>query len=449
MTSKVQNLHFLSALLSIACLAAPTSALGNEFDQRLASVNCSVSDADVLSCRYRTAPSVSLKEVSIRVGGDPEQIPEDGLKAFPSEGQSVAALILLDTSDPSRKSTVENKAVKLANQFIVSRKEFEKLGVATFDSDLVMLAPVGSSSNDLAAALNRVKATGQSTEFYKSILAAIEILKNTEADRKGLVVISDGKDEDKAYSLADVVKSAQAANVAILGIGIAEKLADTPYLQTLKRLSDETYGEYINATEGKLPATLLSKPLSFIERGGEVQINIAGYHGHQNVVLQLGTTDGKLLDLSTEVDFDQERTFFYRAYGTLLKYKLILSVGLLILLTAIFIGIRVRRSRKDKEVERIEYAYLAETDGLGTIHKICQTAVRIGRNKDNDIVLLNDSISSHHAEIHMRREGAFYIVDLSSTNGVFVNTQRVNQTEIKDGDLVELGEVRLKFVVTI
>jgi pSer/pThr/pTyr-binding forkhead associated (FHA) protein len=66
---------------------------------------------------------------------------------------------------------------------------------------------------------------------------------------------------------------------------------------------------------------------------------------------------------------------------------------------------------------------------------------------DNDVHLPNDSISSHHAEIHRRREGDFYIVDLSSTNGVFVNEQVVTQTELNDGDLIELGEVRLYFYI--
>ena len=62
--------------------------------------------------------------------------------------------------------------------------------------------------------------------------------------------------------------------------------------------------------------------------------------------------------------------------------------------------------------------------------------------------LNNDSISSHHAEIHRRREGDFYIVDLASSNGVYVNGNKVNQLELHDGDLIELGEVRLHFYTT-
>ena len=79
------------------------------------------------------------------------------------------------------------------------------------------------------------------------------------------------------------------------------------------------------------------------------------------------------------------------------------------------------------------------------VHLIFKTAIRIGRSPDNDIQLVNSSISMHHAEIHKRREGGFFIVDLSSTNGVFVNDNQINQGEISDGDIIELGEVRLRF----
>jgi len=55
----------------------------------------------------------------------------------------------------------------------------------------------------------------------------------------------------------------------------------------------------------------------------------------------------------------------------------------------------------------------------------------------------------HHAEIHKRREGGFYIVDLASTNGVFVNDNQINQGEITDGDIIDLGEVRLRFSLQV
>ena len=111
----------------------------------------------------------------------------------------------------------------------------------------------------------------------------------------------------------------------------------------------------------------------------------------------------------------------------------------------IFLFYKIIERRKLDFPKVIEYAYLIEPDGLGSRHVISSTAVRIGRSQSNDICLQNNSISLHHAEIHRRRDGTFYIVDLGSTNGVMVNQEQVTQVEIKDGDVIELGEVRLNF----
>jgi pSer/pThr/pTyr-binding forkhead associated (FHA) protein len=72
--------------------------------------------------------------------------------------------------------------------------------------------------------------------------------------------------------------------------------------------------------------------------------------------------------------------------------------------------------------------------------------MRIGRGKDNDIVLTNSSVSLNHAEIHRRREGGYYLVDLASTNGVFVNGEKAGNVTLKSGDVIELGEVSLQFL---
>ena len=76
------------------------------------------------------------------------------------------------------------------------------------------------------------------------------------------------------------------------------------------------------------------------------------------------------------------------------------------------------------------------------------TNVRIGRHRDNDICLQNDSISRRHALLHFNADNRrFVITDLGGDNGVIVNKVKQQSHELSDGDLVELGEVRLRFRV--
>ncbi|WP_269078347.1 FHA domain-containing protein [Caldanaerobacter subterraneus] len=45
-----------------------------------------------------------------------------------------------------------------------------------------------------------------------------------------------------------------------------------------------------------------------------------------------------------------------------------------------------------------------------------------------------------------KRGNKFYIEDLNSTNGTFVNGKRVRIARIKNGDVITLGDVDLKFI---
>ena len=73
------------------------------------------------------------------------------------------------------------------------------------------------------------------------------------------------------------------------------------------------------------------------------------------------------------------------------------------------------------------------------------SVLAIGRLEDNDIVIDDDSfISSHHARIEIRPEGT-WVVDLGSTNGCFVNGQRVaDERSVRKGDRIQVGSTVLE-----
>ncbi|MBI2893966.1 MAG: FHA domain-containing protein [Deltaproteobacteria bacterium] len=71
--------------------------------------------------------------------------------------------------------------------------------------------------------------------------------------------------------------------------------------------------------------------------------------------------------------------------------------------------------------------------------------VVIGRAEECEVSLNHRSISREHAKI-LRVDQAFRILDLESANGVRINGQDVPYSELRRGDLIELGHVRLRFV---
>jgi pSer/pThr/pTyr-binding forkhead associated (FHA) protein len=74
-----------------------------------------------------------------------------------------------------------------------------------------------------------------------------------------------------------------------------------------------------------------------------------------------------------------------------------------------------------------------------------QPEMIVGRTDENAIVINHRSISRQHARIDLK-DGCVRLYDLQSANGIRVNGQDFTEVELRRGDLVELGTVRLRFV---
>jgi len=69
----------------------------------------------------------------------------------------------------------------------------------------------------------------------------------------------------------------------------------------------------------------------------------------------------------------------------------------------------------------------------------------IGRDPGNDIIVADDEVSAQHARISFREQG-FWVEDLQSTNGTFVNGLRIEgPIRLREEDLVKMGHTLLKF----
>jgi hypothetical protein len=69
----------------------------------------------------------------------------------------------------------------------------------------------------------------------------------------------------------------------------------------------------------------------------------------------------------------------------------------------------------------------------------------IGRSSDLDMVLVEDMVSRKHAKIAISGE-KITIEDLGSTNGTFVNGEKVRQARLKEGDRILIGTSILKLI---
>ena len=105
---------------------------------------------------------------------------------------------------------------------------------------------------------------------------------------------------------------------------------------------------------------------------------------------------------------------------------------------------RIISYKPDKNEIVIEKALLRfETDKV-KIFPITKSLISIGKAKANDIIVNDEYISNFHTKIENKR-GEFFIKDLGSTNGTFVNGQKIFETSLPFNSVIEIGKTILKF----
>ncbi|MBI2339478.1 MAG: FHA domain-containing protein [Deltaproteobacteria bacterium] len=70
--------------------------------------------------------------------------------------------------------------------------------------------------------------------------------------------------------------------------------------------------------------------------------------------------------------------------------------------------------------------------------------VSIGRSPSNDLVLTAPKVSRQHAAINKYKD-QYIIIDLKSSNGVYVNGRKVDEHVLMEGDQISVGGYKFVF----
>ena len=440
-----------------------------------------------LQCNYRMHGAEPVTGIAATAAGKILNIKQSEI--YPWNGAKTAILILVDTSDPGRQNVItENR--KIIAQILEAAGAHDQIGLASFDKSMRLEAPLGATHDEILAAAGKLRAVGMTTELYRSALTAIDILKKTQADRKSIYLLSDGLAEDKAYFHHDVVRAAQAGGIVINSLGFPRSVALSVGLQTLRRLSDETGGIFVEADNTfHLPAGFLREPFANIDNGGRFTVDVADVvtataKDKNTIDININTSSGgnqmeiPLAIISPQATPEQklitsaptnqqpsttaqppiriitreapaEPDYFWTWYLALVG----LIFLLIVVIAAFFLTVYRQGKRKTAttyapvSAENKPYAYLVVQDETKTRYPITRTTWRIGRGSDNEMTLEDNSVSRRHAEIHRDKGDVFTIFDLESLNGVFVNNNKVHKQILHEGDILEIGDIILRFTL--
>ena len=461
----------LSGLISLAAATFALSSAASTLTEHMA-INCAQDSPLTVQCRYRLLKGGEL-QAAIAQWHD-ETITATLVARYPEPEDRTALLVLVDTSDPARAPALR-AAIAHIDALVAAAPAHFRIGLASFDTDLRMLAPLGTDSATLLAATAQLEAKGRTTELYRNVRDALRMLAKSDATRKTLLLLSDGLAEDYAYHHEDVIALARADDIIIDSIGYPRSVAQSVALQTLRRLSDDSGGHYLQShyPDFKLPVEALSRVLTLLDDGGRVRFDLAplvakGAAGALDLSLAFQTLDQRTLALAPVVlpasktpaaatpaviaasrsaaatrgaiDLNAEPAWPW--------FSILMALSLAILAAVLVLYLRVRGEPPATRAATAKpLAWLLLAEAPFTRYGVDRTPWRIGRGRNNDFTLDDHSVSRLHAEVRSNEHGGLTLHDLASLNGVFVNDTRIESVPLRDGDVVDIGDVRLHFTL--
>lgn len=139
----------------------------------------------------------------------------------------------------------------------------------------------------------------------------------------------------------------------------------------------------------------------------------------------------------------------YNVISLVFKYIFIIIIYMFILSIIRLIYLDIKSIRGIKSDEN---AYLKLINRLDSLpfkikdHYSIGDKITLGRNGDNNIILKDPFVSKFHLQV-VKDEDEFFLEDLNSANGTFLNGEKVlDASKLKNGDRITIGNIEFLFV---
>lgn len=420
-----------------------------------------------------------------RVGGQVVPVVWRGFEAAPPG--ACAWMIVVDTSNPARQRTVEACAGEV-RAFLKRLPKGDTAMVATLARDLEVAAPFDAAAEQLDAALGGMRADGDgaftSLIFQNVKHALADHLARRQEARRCVVLLTDGKDETPGGPLRvterrnELIAEAMKLGIPVHTLGFAEKATEANYFADLKEISLQTDGLHFPAAVAtrQLPAEAWPTLIGVMHSGGVAVLDLGGVKASGALRLELTCVAGQKAAVEIPPGLvpavvtgeaavpDTPPTPGPPAPAPVtpaLPSWAWWAVGGVLLLLLIVVKARPGKpaaamaptmaepqppmvSPVDEELARPLVA-LEMIDGEAKRHAVTAKGVKIGSARHNDIVLQDDSVSADHGSLSLQN-GEWVIADTHSVNGLRVNGTYYHQATLTAGDVIHMGEVRMRFL---
>lgn len=370
--------------------------------------------------------------------------------------------LVLDTSGSLTPDDVAHRQ-QIAASLLAALPAGSEIAVFTFDDESRLVLPRSADRAKVLAAIDAQGRAGRFTALHDALYDATRYLSGVPGRRRGIVLVTDGKDENSALRLEDGAALARDGNVPVFAVGVG-KVQD----RVLRRIAKLTGGRYFGTdVDGTAMADMIvaGLPASVAPAAGP-----AG-------ALESSAGSTARVPAAPAAAVPAAAASIWVWLGPLLGVLAGLGVALLILWprggarpAAVVPAASTTASAPVGEafeepgtlVMRMEdlqdptdrtmvitmkpLLHVTKGPDSGRLFEVSlDAATSIGRADGNDAALGDRTVSSQHCRIRPLPDAGFEVIDLQSTNGTFVNDRRVSRQRLAAGDVIKVGESSISF----
>ncbi|MEI7812760.1 MAG: VWA domain-containing protein [Ignavibacteria bacterium] len=192
-------------------------------------------------------PITNLKENNFAVSVDSKRTDSLKVNTYKDSGLGLNILLCLDLSGSmnGRPLVTMKDAIY---KFIDDMRSVDKLGVMGFADDANLISDFSNDKDFLKEKIKSLTTSGNQTAlFYGTYKGLNKLAENKEHAGKILLLIGDGRDENKSgsYKEDDIIELGKKEGIPVFTIGYTK--IDRSYLQSLERISGKTGGNFYNS----------------------------------------------------------------------------------------------------------------------------------------------------------------------------------------------------------
>jgi hypothetical protein len=473
----------VSAFAGLLATLAPTAtATAAQLDFKCA--NAVESDVETIRCQVRSVTDTAPTDLKItRDNGESVAFTSD---KFDWTRHPTAYYFVVQTGEytSSELRTIGNFVERVA--FPVGKRQTAIATVSDVSTERAAMGAFARQIQDAARTIGTSPAGARMIEITDVLSKPLEDLEKAEGYRKALVIVSDGSSTMDAAERDELVQEAKKKGVLIYSlIVVRSSRAKSDLLKAAAEQSGGASRELTSLNETELLQFASDFP-KFLENGYVVEIDARGLPATAELEAE-GTLAGNVQHTSDTQMIERltEDTAMFKAFdfarsnvlAVLASFVLLTGFGLVMASylrggggAAASAGVPtgaqpIARNpisgppstphegateiifRPSSSVPDTTPKAWLEIIGVDADRLPLRPGeMRVGRHAENEICLKNNSVHRKHAVLRIATDGVVVVRDLDTKNGVLVNGVRGPEHRLRDGDLVELGEVKLRFI---